>query len=161
MNGRKKALGLLLAWEEKGTYLNLALSGATQGLTEEERALLTALLYGTADKFRKQHCTFRAGEELFHPVALCTADADIEPLQLPFVGIQSSEWGICILCRWVECFQSLYKALVGQMIQTLFQFQILIHKTISFFDLIFLQVLFNLHGLCRMQTSESLFGFIL
>ena len=46
-------------------------------------------------------------------------------------------------------------------LQTLFQFQILIHKTISFFDLIFLQVLFNLHGLCRMQTSKSLFGFIL
>ena len=50
MNVRKKALGLLLAWEEKGTYLNLALSGATQGLTEEERALLTALLYGTAER---------------------------------------------------------------------------------------------------------------
>ena len=60
-----------------------------------------------------------------------------------------------------EAIDLLYKALVGQMIQTLFQFQILIHKTISFFDLIFLQVLFNLHGLCRMQTSKSLFGFIL
>ena len=134
--------------------------GFHSGQIRQHRSVNT-LLYSTADKFREQHCTFRAGEELFHPVALCTADADIKPLQLPFVGIQPSEGGICILCRRVECFQSLYKALVGQMIQTLFQFQILIHKTISFFDLIFLQVLFNLHGLCRMQTSKSLFGFIL
>ena len=49
MSARKTALFLLCKWEEKGTYLNLTLSREEMG-KQEERGLLTALLYGTVER---------------------------------------------------------------------------------------------------------------
>ena len=49
MSARKTALSLLCKWEEKGTYVNLTLSREEAG-SQEEKALLTALLYGTVER---------------------------------------------------------------------------------------------------------------
>jgi 16S rRNA (cytosine967-C5)-methyltransferase len=50
MNIRKLALKMLTEYEELGKYINLSLSShSADSLTEEERALLTALLYSTVE----------------------------------------------------------------------------------------------------------------
>ena len=50
MNVRNTALRLLLEYEASGKYVNLSLSShMTDGLSREERALLTSLLYTTVE----------------------------------------------------------------------------------------------------------------
>lgn len=51
MNVRKIALTLLSEYEQQGKYVNLSLSShLTDGLSEEDRSFLTALLYTTVEK---------------------------------------------------------------------------------------------------------------
>ncbi|MFA5561808.1 MAG: 16S rRNA (cytosine(967)-C(5))-methyltransferase RsmB [Eubacteriales bacterium] len=50
MNVRQYALELLSRWEAEARYINLSLAHLPSGITEAERGLLTALLYGTVER---------------------------------------------------------------------------------------------------------------
>lgn len=49
MSIRKIALDLLVSWEESGSYINLTLAKATEGLGDFDRRFLTALVYGVVE----------------------------------------------------------------------------------------------------------------
>ena len=50
MNLRKTALSLLLEWEERRTYINIAVTAAAEGLPDRDRAFLVSLVYGTVER---------------------------------------------------------------------------------------------------------------
>lgn len=50
MNVRKTALRLVMEWEERRTYVNITVPGASDKLPPRDKTLLTALVYGTVER---------------------------------------------------------------------------------------------------------------
>ena len=57
---------------------------------------------------------------------------DIEALELTLEGVEGSELGTGVLCRGVSSLKRLREAAVCEMIHTLFQFDLIVHKKPSF-----------------------------
>ena len=114
-----------------GQHCRLILTAGRQGVychQVRQHRLLHAAADGTADELRKQHGAVGGGEKLFHTVAVRTADVNVETLQLALIGIQSCQRCFGIAAGGIHALQHLRKALACDVIHTLFQFQIFVHK---------------------------------